>query len=194
MKNNLKLFLVSIVLLPALITLAQAQDVKLVKSVIGNGGYTNQETTVNGETATHSSTLGQTAIEVNTLVGSATTEGYWAEGFWSPIILDPTDVEIEPTTGRSLTNYPNPLRNQTTIEFELDQPANVSIRIYDINGQLIETLNGGQVGSGISSIEWDATDDFGTPVSTGSYLYELSVEPLSGGRSYSLRNVMVVAK
>jgi hypothetical protein len=43
------------------------------------------------------------------------------------------------------------------------------------------------------SVPWNAKDQFGTPLSSGSYLYELSIEPMNG-RSFSLRNVMVIVK
>lgn len=195
MKNNLKLILVSVLVLPLLVTAAHSQDnITLQKFVIGGGGMNYESSTGSEGQMYHSSTLGQTAIEVHTQSG--TEIGALHEGFWTPDApRGPNSVEENVTTGRSLNNYPNPFSDNTTIEFELDQPANVSLRIYDINGSLVKTLaSGKRFSNGEITLDWDATDEFGTSVSSGSYLYELSVEPISGGRSFSLRNVMVVNK
>ena len=44
--------------------------------------------------------------------------------------------------------YPNPVSDQATVEFELDKPSEVILRVYDINGKLMnvkeENLSSGQ--------------------------------------------------
>jgi flagellar hook assembly protein FlgD len=117
------------------------------------------------------------------------------EGFWTPD-NKPTDVEQEVVSSNSLSNYPNPFSESTKIQFSLAQNSYVTIRVYDINGALVSTVVANQPyskGDNLS-VDWNAKNQVGTPLSSGSYLYELSIEPISGGRSYSLRNVMVIVK
>lgn len=198
MKNNLKLLLVSLFLLPAVMITVQAQEVTLQKHVIGSGGSVGQTiTTDNGKTITLSGTVAQTAVESKQAMGSAGPVGVKIyEGFWTPITEVSTGVEETGTTSNSLSNYPNPFNSSTNIQFSLEQASNVTIRVYDINGSLVNTVVNNQTMSAQAdiSVPMDAKDQFGSPLSSGSYLYELSIEPISGGRSFSLRNVMVIVK
>lgn len=196
MKKNLKLLLVSMFLLPAVMITVQAQEVTLQKHVIGSGGSVGQTiTTDNGKTITLSGTVAQTAVETKEVISGAAGLITLYEGFWTPEAAVISDVEVVETTSNSLSNYPNPFNGSTNIQFSLEQAANVTVRVYDINGSLVSTVINNetmQAKSGIS-IPWDAKDQFGTPLSSGSYLYELSIEPMNG-RSFSLRNVMVIVK
>jgi hypothetical protein len=77
-----------------------------------------------------------------------------------------------------LQNYPNPFNPETWIPYELNQTANVEIRIYNINGQVVRQLLLGQQlpGSYITkdkAVYWDGTNDTGEKVSSGVYFYQL---------------------
>jgi hypothetical protein len=65
-------------------------------------------------------------------------------------------------------NYPNPFNAATTIDFELDQPENVTISVYDLLGRQITTLAAGEYASGSHSVAWHADD-----VTSGIYFYRL---------------------
>jgi flagellar hook assembly protein FlgD len=67
-------------------------------------------------------------------------------------------------------NYPNPFNPSTTIEYGLKSRSEVSIGIYNVNGQLIRVLVSESKPAGIYSIEWDGRDQRGTPVASGVYL------------------------
>ena len=194
MKNNLKLLLVSIFLFPAVMFTTQAQ-VTLQKHVIGSGGSVNQTITTDNGTITLSGTVAQTAVESKTVMGGAGQDGIKIyEGFWTPSDIVSSVEEVE-ATSNSLSNYPNPFNGSTNIQFSLEQASNVTVRVYDINGSLVSTVlnNEAMQAKEAHSVAWDAKDQFGTPLSSGSYLYELSIEPMNG-RSFSLRNVMVIVK
>jgi len=47
----------------------------------------------------------------------------------------------------------------------------VNITIYDIMGQVVRTLINIEQTAGFKSIQWNATNDAGQPVSAGPYLY-----------------------
>lgn len=70
-------------------------------------------------------------------------------------------------------NYPNPFSNETSITYKLNEPTDVSIRIYNILGQEIRRINIGEKFKGIHGISWDGKDNFGTKAATGIYFYML---------------------
>lgn len=195
MKKNMKLLLLSIFILPVAIIATQAQgDIELQKHVIGSGGSVGQ--TIEGSNITLSGTVAQTAVETQVLPTQSGPGLTIHEGFWTPDELS-TDVE-QPTdvSSNAISNYPNPLKESTTFRYTLEQPSRVTLRVYDMNGSLVNTVlsNEFAVANNENTVPFEAKDQFGTPLSSGSYLYELAIEPETGGRSYSLRNVMVIVK
>ena len=78
-----------------------------------------------------------------------------------------------------LQNYPNPFNPETWIPYALAEDAFVTVRIYNIKGELIRTLEVGKQQSGIyvspeRAVYWDGTDEAGEPVASGVYFYQLS--------------------
>ncbi|MCB0301395.1 MAG: T9SS type A sorting domain-containing protein, partial [Calditrichaeota bacterium] len=70
-------------------------------------------------------------------------------------------------------NYPNPFNPSTSIEFALPQTVDVSLKIYNIRGQLVKTLVDGSKAAGRYSLTWDGTDNFGSRVASGTYIYSI---------------------
>jgi hypothetical protein len=70
-------------------------------------------------------------------------------------------------------NYPNPFNAKTLINFDLPVNSDVSINIYSITGQLVETISG-QFEAGSQSVSWDASD-----VASGVYFYKVSAGDFS---------------
>ena len=68
-------------------------------------------------------------------------------------------------------NYPNPFNPTTQIKYDLPEDAMVSITIYDIMGRSIKSLVNSQQTAGYRSIQWNATNNLGEPVSAGMYIY-----------------------
>jgi type IX secretion system substrate protein len=68
-------------------------------------------------------------------------------------------------------NYPNPFNPITTIEFELDDPSQVNITIYNIRGQKIQTLTNDFFTSGKHQLTWNAEN---TP--SGLYFYKITTK------------------
>ena len=80
-----------------------------------------------------------------------------------------------------LANYPNPFNPETWIPYRLAEAANVTLTIYDINGQVVRQLALGHQDAGIyqtrsRAAHWDGRNAFGEPVASGLYLYTLSTE------------------
>ncbi len=87
--------------------------------------------------------------------------------------INPNEPPSLPETFVLYDNYPNPFNNQTTIRYDLSEPSDVRLKIYNINGQLVRTLVDGYQQVNPYTITWDGTNDRGFTVSTGVYLYKL---------------------
>ena len=70
-------------------------------------------------------------------------------------------------------NYPNPLNPETIIPYGLAENIFVNITIYDLLGRQVKTLVNQVQNAGFNSIQWNATNDYGEPVSAGIYLYQI---------------------
>jgi serine protease AprX len=94
------------------------------------------------------------------------------------IDLKPTSVPEEPISIPPncfvlYQNYPNPFNPATVVEFNIAQPAKVSLKIYNIMGQLVRVLVDEEKEEGAYTIYWDGNDRNGQPVSSGIYFYKL---------------------
>jgi hypothetical protein len=68
-------------------------------------------------------------------------------------------------------NYPNPFNPTTQIKYDLPEDAMVNITIYDLMGRSIKSLVNSNQSAGYRSIQWNATNNLGEPVSAGMYIY-----------------------
>ena len=75
-----------------------------------------------------------------------------------------------------LKSYPNPFRNKTTIKYSMTKNGNLSLKIYDIGGRLVRNLLDGFQKSGVYTVNWNGSDDFGRKQSAGVYFYRLERE------------------
>jgi mannan endo-1,4-beta-mannosidase len=73
-------------------------------------------------------------------------------------------------------NYPNPFNASTQIEYEIFFPAEVTLTIYDITGKKVKTLVEQWASSGTHSVIWNGMNDLGFTVSSGVYIYQLTVK------------------
>jgi hypothetical protein len=69
-----------------------------------------------------------------------------------------------------LQNYPNPFNPSTTIRFQMPTAANVTLKIFDINGRLVRTLVSQNMPAGYHNVVWDGTNDVGVKVGSGVYI------------------------
>ncbi|NWF50957.1 MAG: T9SS type A sorting domain-containing protein [Ignavibacteriaceae bacterium] len=72
-------------------------------------------------------------------------------------------------------NFPNPFNPSTSIQYNVPGSANVQLTIYDINGQKVKELINEFRNSGNYTVTWDAKDNFGNKVSSGTYFYQVQV-------------------
>ena len=75
-------------------------------------------------------------------------------------------------------NYPNPFTTSTNFQFEHDLAStelDILVSIYTITGKVIKTIEATKYATGfrIDDIHWDGTDDFGSDIGKGVYLYKI---------------------
>jgi len=70
-------------------------------------------------------------------------------------------------------NYPNPFNPKTRIDFGLPVACHISLRIYNLQGQLVNTLVDETMEAGYHTVEWNGTDQYQRDVASGVYLYVL---------------------
>lgn len=79
-----------------------------------------------------------------------------------------------PTAFALRQNYPNPFNPTTTIRFELPEPAQVTLRIYNILGQEVVTLlDEATKAAGFHTISWDGRNTRNASTAGGVYFYRL---------------------
>jgi hypothetical protein len=88
-------------------------------------------------------------------------------------VPDPTPAT--PTFQNSLSqNYPNPFNPTTTIDFTVKELAPVTVKIYNVRGQLVKTLANDRFEPGVThQLTWDGRNNAGQSVSSGVYFYKL---------------------
>ena len=78
-----------------------------------------------------------------------------------------------PTVYAIHQNYPNPFNPTTQIKYDLPEDALVTISIYDLMGRSIKSLVNSNQSAGYRSIQWNANNNLGEPVSAGMYIYTI---------------------
>ena len=68
---------------------------------------------------------------------------------------------------------PNPFDQRTMISYQLPNSGQVSLKIYNVLGQVVKTVCDGQRPAGVHKINWNGDDESGKKVSNGIYLYRL---------------------
>ncbi|MDA3886189.1 MAG: T9SS type A sorting domain-containing protein [Candidatus Delongbacteria bacterium] len=78
-------------------------------------------------------------------------------------------------------NYPNPFNNETMIPFKLDTGSEVSINIFNSNGEQVKQISLGKMNKGTHEYKL-STDNF----TSGQYFYSLSINGEVSGRKKML--------
>ncbi len=98
---------------------------------------------------------------------------------------DPNIPDI-PVEYGLLQNHPNPFNPDTEISFNLEKEEFVSLKIYDIKGNFVNTIIEAQHTSGLHEYLWDGKNIAGKQMSSGIYLYHLESESHSSSKKMIL--------
>ncbi|MEJ2627818.1 MAG: FlgD immunoglobulin-like domain containing protein, partial [bacterium] len=106
----------------------------------------------------------------------------WVESAWSPVVTFPsssseakslTQIETSDNTIQSFylyPNKPNPFNNSTTVRYDIPEPSQVYITIYNMKGSLVKQFKKSRLSSGSYYLKWDGTDMYDMQVSSGIYI------------------------
>ena len=104
--------------------------------------------------------------------GVGSSNGPWSlmiDGGWA---LD-VDNNTLPEVFALHNNYPNPFNPTTNIGYDIPELSKVTIDIYNIAGNKVKTLVSREHQPGRYKVQWNATNEFGSPVATGMYIYKI---------------------
>jgi len=147
-------------------------------------------------TACNDSSLSDTVRQVGPLNKSvkyfsrvrAMASGAWGEfsspaAFTTGTVATPIESEESAPTETALRqNYPNPFNPATAINYQLAAATHVTLKVYDVLGQEVETLVEAPQSAGTYSVTWNAAGR-----SSGVYLFRLT----TGGYSATRRMVLL---
>jgi hypothetical protein len=103
------------------------------------------------------------------------------------VLLDPDDwvldqssgtrtdvVDRSPRVTRLFANHPNPFNPATTIPYELAEPGQATLTVYDTAGRRVRVLASGLRERGRHEVVWNGQDDSGHRMASGIYYYQLA--------------------
>jgi hypothetical protein len=86
------------------------------------------------------------------------------------------DAEVSDTEGllpgESLSRavgWPNPFQTGTGVRFGLARPDDISVRVFDARGRVVNVLHSGRLGAGWHYLQWNGKDGSGAAAGSGTY-------------------------
>ncbi|MFN8586848.1 MAG: FlgD immunoglobulin-like domain containing protein [Candidatus Eisenbacteria bacterium] len=129
-------------------------------------------------------TIGQ--HDAGTLASGAFTlrGGFWIGG--SPGALGVDDTAT-PLAFRFLPAWPNPVRADARVAFELPRASHAALSVFDVSGRVARRVDYGVLQPGRHERTWNADDEDGRPLPNGVYFLRLDT-----GRDHGVHRVVVV--
>jgi hypothetical protein len=160
------------------------------KVLMTNTSHTGEIITVTVDGNPYAAEIGANGRAVVTVsgltIGPHTVELTDPPGCFDPVVAQCTadlamegedwnDSAVSGTKALALLgNYPDPFNPSTTIRYVLPENVSVTLRVYNMLGQIVRTLVDGEQVAGEYSILWDGRNEAGSTVSSGVYLTRLT--------------------
>ncbi len=104
----------------------------------------------------------------------ANAGGEWASSGWDDPENPTEPVESMPAMHLIAYCYPNPFNPTTVISYSLPQTANVTVKVYNVNGGEVAQLVNGWRDAGSHQVTFDASS-----LASGMYLYRIQAGEMS---------------
>ena len=112
-------------------------------------------------------------IDVNVMETLLTTEESWVPTTIKSVDSNTLHPAAMPRGIVLNQNYPNPFNPSTTIEFSISQSNFVTLKIYNVLGEVVATLVSERLDAGKHAYKWDANG-----LASGMYLYKIQAGDL----------------
>lgn len=101
--------------------------------------------------------------------------------------LSPVSLTELPKEFTLEQNYPNPFNPATVIRYQLSENSWVTLKIYNIFGQEVQTLVDGNQEAGYKSVEFGANN-----LASGIYYYKITASASTGTAFIDLKKMMLI--
>ena len=110
---------------------------------------------------------------------------------YGPIVAKAGGISV-PTIFALQEARPNPFGGSVDISYQLPEKAQVSLKIYNIAGQLVRNADEGLRNAGFYQISWNGAGDKGQALSNGIYIYRLTATTASGQQYQTAKKVTLL--
>jgi hypothetical protein len=86
-------------------------------------------------------------------------------------------------------NYPNPVKNSTTLRYQLDKTSVVFLEVFSIDGKLVTKVQNGRQDAGLYNMQFNVLQHHLTP---GKYIYKLTAINTTTGELATMSKEMTV--
>ncbi|HET6272204.1 MAG TPA: T9SS type A sorting domain-containing protein, partial [Bacteroidota bacterium] len=106
-------------------------------------------------------------------------------GFGGGIVTSVGSIpDVVPASFTLMQNYPNPFNPETVIPFTVSERSLITIKVFDLLGQEVQTLLNETLSSGAYTVRFN-----GAGIASGVYFYRLT-----GSQGFSAMRKMIVVK
>lgn len=103
------------------------------------------------------------------LEGPISMDSFQIEKGAGATAVEPQSVDQMPGEYSLSQNYPNPFNAETRVRYSIGAAGYVSLRVYNVTGQLVNTLVDDQRMAGEYTAVWNGTDEEGQALASGVY-------------------------
>jgi len=97
--------------------------------------------------------------------------------------VEPQSISEVPSQYSLSQNYPNPFNAETRIQFAIQEAGHVSLKVYNVTGQLVRELVDETMPAGSHSTVWNGRDETGQALASGVYFCRM----VSGSYAESIK-------
>ncbi len=110
----------------------------------------------------------------------------WALLTGSKSFVEKEQSQLQPESLTLWSNYPNPFRERTTIEYTLPDASDVRLEVYDLLGRRVQVLVDGRKEAGLHRVTWNGRNGGGTAAASGLYIVRLQANGATRSQKMTL--------
>jgi hypothetical protein len=96
---------------------------------------------------------------------------FMARGALANTAIEDDSQTIIPDLLPTVSSNPNPFRTDTTLKVNLPENSSLSMKIYNVRGELVKSFKQEDKSAGIHNLIWDGKNNQGNEIASGVYYY-----------------------